>query len=145
MRRDAARLLSDYESAVLTVFDGSGNPTSVRCRPVPAGDALSIELPPWLDAVEGRAGLMCHDHDHELWHQRSFNVRGRLTGEAGRWLFHPERLVLGMGYGPLSLLRMMARGRRRAARYLEARGLARPRVPWDQMAAIKREAFRGGR
>jgi hypothetical protein len=96
-----------------------------------------------MGAVEGRAGLMCHYHDARLWHQRSFVVRGRVERSFGRWVFIPEQTIPGMGYGRFPLLRMMIRGRRRAARYLQARRLPRPEVPWDQMRAIKREAFHG--
>lgn len=143
MPRDLKTLLGGYESAVLTAFDSDGRPVSVRCRPAPRDDgSFDVTVPDWVYAVPGRAGLMAHYHDARLWHQKSFTCRGRLEWVDGHWVFRPEQTVLGMGYGRFSLVRMMLRGRRRAARYLQHRGMDRPAVPWDQMKAIKREAFR---
>lgn len=133
--------IGDYESVVLTAFDRTGMPSSVRVRPRLTADGVSVTRPSWADWVEGRAGIAGHYHDRRLWHQRSFNARGRLTRHRGEWVFVPDRVTAGMGYGPFSLLRMMWSGRRRAARYLAARGLARPSVPWAEVDAIKREAF----
>lgn len=142
MRHELSALLGGYESAVLTVFEIDGRPTSVRCRPTPLDDgSVSVELPAWVDPAPGRAGLMAHYHDARLWHQKSFTCRGRLESDHGRWAFRPEETILGMGYGPFSLIRMMIRGRRRAARYLAHRGIEPPDVPWDQLKSIKREAF----
>lgn len=142
MAHDVVKLIAAYESAVVTVFDTSGLPASFRCRPAASNGGLLVSIPPWVEPVEGRAGVMCHVHDDGLWHQRSLTVRGRLEPASGGWVFHPERTILGMGYGRFPLLKMMLRGRRRAARYLAARGLPRPEIPWAEMAAIKREAFR---
>ncbi len=143
MRPDTTALLNDYDSAVLTGFDRSGLPVSLRCVPIVGEDGtLHVEIPSWADLVEGRAGLLAHFHDERLWHQRSFICRGRIVKADESWRFDPEITLIGMGHRPLGLVRSLLEGRRRAKAYLERRGWERPTVPWALMQEVKREAFR---
>jgi hypothetical protein len=82
----------------------------------------------------GPASLLCHGHDLGLARLRSFAVRGRLLVDATDWIFHPTGMISGLGLsGPAGDLRVFLAARRRAGRYLAARGLPRPRVPWRRV------------
>jgi hypothetical protein len=89
---------------------------------------------------------LCHRHDENLWNLKSFLVRGTLArGEDGEWTFRPERCVPGAGIGgPMAMVRFVAGARKTAGRYLEKRGLPRPRIPWDAINAIKAQIREGG-
>jgi hypothetical protein len=137
--------LSTFASAVLTGRDGEGYPFSVRCRPGldPTARRLRMILPPDAPVEPGPAGLLCHWHDEQLWNQRSFVTRGRLERDDEGWHFQPRQFVPGLGMGgPLALIRFTVDARRAAKRYLAARGLARPTVPWDAINAVKAQATR---
>jgi hypothetical protein len=138
--------LYQFESAVLSGLDQSDYPFSVRCRPYPdpsEDEVLRVWLPPDTFLRPGPASLLCHRHDENLWNLKSFLVRGVLKKDAGGWSFEPKRFIPGAGIGGLpAMIRFFTRSRRNARRYLEKRGLARPRIPWDEInAAKKRSAF----
>lgn len=137
------RHLPSFESAVLTGLDGEGYPYSVRCLPRhdPAARALKMRLPAGIPVRSGPASLLCHRHDENLWNLKSFLVRGVLAREGEDWTFRPERLVPGAGIGgPMSMGRFILASRRSAKRYLEKRGLPRPRIPWEEVEKIKAQA-----
>ena len=137
MWAEVVKHLARYPTAVLTSLDAEGYPFSVRCvpEPVAAEQALRLALPGYVAWQSGPAGLLCHQHDEQLWNQTNFVLRGRLEPAAGAWLFRPTQLIEGAGAGqnPLGQVRD---GRRAAQRYLDKRGLQRPRIPWDQLHAI---------
>jgi hypothetical protein len=139
------RRLPRFASAVLTGLDASGDPVSIRCRPAVDRQArvLKVAVPEGLGMVPGPAGLLCHQHDDELWGLKSFLLRGTLERTGHGWVFRPRQLVQGMDTTPVSNLRLLRNGRRTAKRYLAARGLRRPRIPWDHYAQLKDQA--GGR
>lgn len=106
-----------------------------------------LDLLPEVEAVfrEFRvpAGLLCHRHDARLWNQRACLVRGTLTEATGGFVFRPTAFAPGVSIGSLRGFVGFIRGARRATRrYLAARGLARPRIPWDDINAIKAQAVR---
>ena len=87
----------------------------------------------------GPATLLCHSHDENLWNLKSFLVRGVLAKDDGGWSFEPGQFIPGAGIGGLpAMLRFFIGSRRNAGRYLKKRGLARPRIPWDEINAAKR-------
>jgi hypothetical protein len=137
--------LYQFESAVLSGLDEEGYPFGVRCRPYPdASDAevLTVWLPPGTPIRPGPASLLCHSHDENLWNLKSFLVRGVLVKDAGGWSFEPDQFIPGAGIGGLpAMIRFFIRSRRRASRYLQKRNLARPRIPWDEINAAKKEAL----
>lgn len=140
--------LPGFPTAVLTARDPAGYPFSVRCRPLLDRTArlVRLELAPGLPLQPGPASLLCHRHDEQLWSQRSFLVRGQLERPADGWAFRPVQFVPGAGLGGIrGLFGFVFGSRRAAARYLRARGLARPRVPWDEIEAIKAEVERDER
>ncbi len=139
--------LSDFESVVLTGVDSEGYPYSVRNRPRidPFERVLLVRLPAGTPVQPGPASLLCHRHDAHLWNLKSFLVRGMLVHEDAGWTFRPERFIPGAGIGgAMGLMRFVVGSRKRARRYLEKRGLPRPRIPWDEVNAIKAQAREGG-
>ena len=145
MRAEVFRRLAEFDDAVLTGSDAEGYPYSVRCLPTPDRSAGLLELdlgPAGAALAPGPASLLCHEHDEGLWNQKAFVVRGRLDRDAeGGWAFVPERFVPGVGIGGMrGMARFLIGARRSAGAYLRKRGLARPRVPWEELGAIKEHA-----
>ncbi|MCC9074657.1 hypothetical protein FKZ61_000820 [Litorilinea aerophila] len=99
---------------------------------------LWIPAPPDdLGLEPGPACLLCHRHDERLWNLKSFVVRGRLLHDKEGWAFTPEKFIPGMGIGGLwGYVRFVLTGRRNTRRYLAARGLPRPKVPWGDWSAV---------
>jgi len=141
MWADIRRHLRGFSSPVLTGLDSDGYPFSIRCTPQfdEAQQALRVSLPPSTRIRPGPASLLCHGHNHLLWDLRSFMVRGTLEPTGGEtWLFRPSRFVPGIGTGGLAGMVRFALAKRRAARrYLERRGLPRPRVDWVQLKTVQ--------
>ena len=137
--------LPDFPTAVITSVDNRGCPLSMRCRPWPDMEAqvVRFRLPSGTLIRLGLASLLCHKHDENLWNQKSFLVRGRITRGDEEWSFHPQQFIPGAGIGAaLGVVRFVIRSRRKAKRYLQRRGLARPRIPWENIKAIKAQAKR---
>jgi hypothetical protein len=134
--------LPRFGSAVLTGLDANGDPVSVRCQPTLDHRALvlRVAVPDELGMVPGPAGLLCHHHNEQLWGLESFLLRGTLEQAGQGWAFRPRQLVPGMETAPLTNLRLLRACRRTAKRYLAARGLRRPTIPWAHYAQIKRQA-----
>jgi len=145
MWADIVKRLPRFASAVLTGLDNSGDPVSIRCQPTldHQAHALRIAVPPGMEMVRGPAGLLCHQHDEQLWKLNSFLLRGTLERTGQEWVFRPRQFVPGMDTTPLNNLRLLRRGRRTARRYLAARGLQRPTIPWDHYAQLKDQAADG--
>jgi hypothetical protein len=93
---EAAKFLSNFDEAVLTVLDVEGYPVSVRLS-TPNYDATTGELPATLlealGAVAGPAGLLCHYHDEKLWSLNVVHVKGRLEKRGGDWVFVSTRFT----------------------------------------------------
>jgi hypothetical protein len=137
------RHLSDFESVVLTGIDAEGYPYSVRNRPHmdPFESILLMRLPAGIPIRPGPASLLCHSHDENLWNLKSFLVRGELSRDARGLSLRPLKFVPGAGIGgPIGVLRFFTGSRRTARRYLERRELPRPRIPWEEINAIKARA-----
>ena len=146
---DLARVLPRFSSAVLTFRDAEGYPFSLRCRPQPepATQSFRLDIPPGVPVRAGPAGLLWHRHDERLWKQVSYTTRGRLEhAEAGAgttWRYTPTHYTPGLGTGGVpAFVRLVLGARRTTAAYLARRRLARPRVPWRQINAIKAQALR---
>ncbi len=138
--RAIAQELRRYDSAVITARGRDGYPVSVRCVPVPdeRTGTFAVSIPDSIDVEFSPAWLLCHFHDEKFWSLRSFGARGFLEHTSGGWRFRPTSFVAGMG-GVAASIRLFIGGRRRAQRYLAARGLNPPDVPWERMTTIKRE------
>lgn len=137
VRREALR----FGSGVVAGFDTDDRPVSARVevRVDEPGRDLVLDDPGQIQA--GPASILFHCHDERLWKLRSCLIIGTLRHAGCRWLFQPERFVPGMGIGgPISYVRLLVNGRRSAARYLAARGLARPEPAWGEIQELLRRA-----
>jgi hypothetical protein len=141
---EVRRHLRGFSSPVLTGVDGDGYPLSIRCALDidEAEQVLRVSLPAWIGIRPGPASLLCHGHNQLLWNLRSFMVRGTLETTGGQaWLFRPTRFVPGIGIDGLAgMVRFALAKRRAASRYLQRRGLARPRIDWAQLKAVQARA-----
>lgn len=136
MDADLTRALAAFPDAVLTGVDADGWPVSVRCRPRYDGAALRCATTPGVTIADGPACVLCHDHDATLGRLRSFLVCGEVATDDAEWVLTSRRVVEGLGMsGPFGDARAFVAARRRAGRYLAARGLRRPRVPWERLRA----------
>jgi hypothetical protein len=147
MWAEVTRRRREFESVVLTGVDEAGFPFSVRCRPVvdTQTHTLRIDAAPGVSLVPGPASLLGHSFDAKLWNLRSFVVRGRLESTPEGWVFHPAQFIPGSGMrGLFDQFITLGECRRAAAKYLRARSLPRPAVPWDEINRLHREAKRPG-
>jgi len=144
MWAEVQRHLREFSSPILTGVDGDGYPVSIRCAPEldEAQRVLRVSLPGWTRIRKGPASLLCHGHNDLLWNLRSFLVRGTLEPAGGEtWLFRPARFVPGVGIAGLAgMVRFALAKRRTARRYLQRRGLARPRIDWMLLKAMQARA-----
>jgi hypothetical protein len=143
MWADVRRHLPGFPSPVLTGLDSDGYPFSIRCAPSldEEQQVVRVSLPGWSRITPGPASLLCHGHNDLLWDLRSFMIRGTLEASGETWLFRPTRFVPGMGIGGLAGMVRFALVKRRAARrYLERRGISRPRIDWVQLKALQARA-----
>ena len=136
------KYLPQFESAVLNARDGEGYPYSVRCRPEqdrPAG-TLRIDLAGGTNVQAGPASLLYHSHDEKLWNQKIFLLRGMLEETGDGHVFRPEKFVPSIGTaGPLGAVSIVLGMRKATAGYLNRRNLVRPRIPWAEVADLKKE------
>jgi hypothetical protein len=137
------RALERYDNAVLTGFDEDGFPFSVRCVPSaqPQEHRIGVEVPQQSGIQPGRASLLMHSHNEELWDLTSVLIRGTLVHSRSGWYLAPASVqgnpeVAGMVEQFKSLFRM----RKTAGRYLERRNIDRPKVPWTDIQRLQREA-----
>ncbi|MFE9598479.1 pyridoxamine 5'-phosphate oxidase family protein [Streptomyces hokutonensis] len=138
-----AAQLARFSSAVLAARDASGAPVLARTRPVPAEAGFAVEVPADCAATEGPASLLVHRHDEQLNNMHNALVRGTLKADGDGWLLVPAKVVEPMGTGrPTDAFRVLRDTRRATARYLERRGLTRPRVRWDEFKALAVSAKR---
>lgn len=143
---DILKYLPEFPSAVLTAFDSDGRPFSLRCQPLPDLDfrVLRIDIPSRSNIQKGKACMLFHKHDENLWNLKSFVVQGSIYRDESGWLLQPERFIPGMGIGGVkSYLSFVINGRRNTARYLKKRGLKRPKVDWDELAQMMELANEG--
>jgi hypothetical protein len=143
MWAEIEKYLPLFESAVLNTSDGEGYPYSVRCHTEPDRPAgiLRIELSGGTDVQPGPASLIYHSHDEKLWNQKIFLLRGKPEQTKDGHVFRPEKFVPSIGTGgPLGTVHMILGVRKATAAYLGKRNLVRPRVPWAEIEAAKKEA-----
>lgn len=139
---DLVRSLARYPTVVLTVLDGAGYPFSIRCvpRPDPAGRVFAVDVPGYVGARAGPAGLLGHVHDDDLWNMSNVVAYGELERDGDGWGFRARRTVEGAG--PRNSLRTQLRPRGSARRYIRRHDLEWPEVPWDRLHTIYVEAQR---
>jgi len=134
------RRLPEFASAVLTAFDEHGAPILTRVRPSadPANRTLSIDTD--VPLRPGRASLLCHSHDEQLWNLRSFVVAGDLAQDGRSWSLRPDRFIPGGDkMGPIAMVKIIRELRGTAGRYLDRRGLSRPEINWHEIHELVAE------
>ncbi|MFF4397145.1 pyridoxamine 5'-phosphate oxidase family protein [Streptomyces sp. NPDC001480] len=132
-----AAQLARYQSAVLAACDKTGAPVLARTRPAATRAGFAVTVPSDFAMTAGPASLLVHRHDERLNHMRNTLVRGELRQAGDKWLLVPDTVVEPMGSGrPSDALRVLRRTKRATARYLDRRGLARPRVQWEAFRAL---------
>ncbi|GGM18730.1 hypothetical protein GCM10010129_73720 [Streptomyces fumigatiscleroticus] len=138
-----AAQLAAYPSAVLAARDTSGAPVLARTRPVPTDGGYIVQVPADCAAVPGPASLLVHRHDDRMNHMHNALVRGRLEAAGDGLLLVPDKVVEPMGSGRASdALGLLRRTKRATDRYLERRGLSRPKVRWDEFRGLAAAARR---
>ena len=131
---DICRRLPAYSSAVLSTQAADVPPELRRVRLLadPTAQRLVLEDPGSGPVMPGSATLLFHGHDEKLGNLTQFALRGEVLPSDGGWAFRPDRLLPGPeAANPIALVRTMVQLRRTADRYLERRGLDRPRIDWD--------------
>lgn len=142
MWTDIVAGLRQFPPPILSGLGNDGYPFSMRCAPQvdERRRVLTLDNPQMERVSPGPANLTFHEHDEQLWNIRHLLIIGTLVRGDGAWYFQPSRLVGGLGYrGVVGQLMFAWNGRRTAARYLAARSLARPTIPWDEIKALWRE------
>lgn len=137
--------LRSFRDAVLTGINAQGYPVSVRCHPQvdEAEQVLRVHLPADIQIVPGPAGLLCHSHDENLWHLKSFALQGTLEHQEALSLFHVQRFLPGMNMvGAPGVLTVLMHARRTMKQILRKRGLPQPSIPWNQMKQLADPAKR---
>jgi hypothetical protein len=144
MWRQVAKRLHRFPDAVLTATTAEGYPVSVRQATRHydrrTGE-LRVSIPPNLGPVPGRANLLAHRHDENLWNLDAIQVKGRLERRAGGWVFVSTSCRKPPPRGVFRAMWRLQKTLRRAAdRYLAQRGLARPQVDWAAVDLLYRQA-----
>ncbi|MFD7136364.1 pyridoxamine 5'-phosphate oxidase family protein [Streptomyces sp. NPDC059894] len=140
-----AAQLARFPTAVLAARDASGAPVLARTRPVPGDAGFTVEVPSDCAVAPGPASLLVHRHDERLNRMENALVRGELERTGAGWTLVPAKVVQPMGSGrPSDALRVLRRTKRATDRYLERRGLQRPRVRWAEFRALAAPAPRSG-
>ncbi|MGT2532566.1 pyridoxamine 5'-phosphate oxidase family protein [Streptomyces nojiriensis] len=140
-----AAQLASLPTAVLAGRDASGAPVLTRTRPRPTPAGYLVDVPVDCPVERGPASLLVHRHDERLDHMYNALVRGDLRRTDAGWLMVPSTVIEPMGSGRAAdALRVLRRTKRSTDRYLERRGLRRPKVQWDQFRALADPAPRAG-
>ncbi|MBK6574779.1 MAG: hypothetical protein IPG17_00975 [Sandaracinaceae bacterium] len=137
MWKRAKKDLGTYQEAVINVKDAEGRGVSVR-QLKPALDVatgtMPVAIPSALGAVPGPATLLAHFHDEKLWNMRTMSIKGSVEQRAGQWVF------VASSYRPASPMDFLRGTRVSAAKYLERRGLPRPKPNYEVIHRLFDEA-----
>jgi hypothetical protein len=90
MWQQAASWLHRFPEAVITATSAYGYPVSVRQASrnydVRTGE-MPVSIPANLAALPGRANLLAHQHDENLWNLNAIQIKGRLEPRPTGWVF----------------------------------------------------------
>lgn len=129
--------LGKYPEAVLNTKDAEGRGVSVRQTQLAFDEAtgtLPVSIPSALGAVAGPATLLAHFHDEKVWNMHSMSIKGALEQRAGQWVF------VTSSYRPARIMDFLRGTRVSAAKYLERRGLPRPKPDYAVIERLFEEA-----
>jgi hypothetical protein len=132
-----------HDSALLSGCDANGFPFNVRCVPTAETRTrrIALDIPDQAGIVPGKASLLMHSHDEELWNLAQFLVRGTLVRTAEGCYFVPAST--SGSPRPSSMIEGMKNlwaMRKRANSYMRRRGIDRPKVPWDEVRTLQDRA-----
>jgi hypothetical protein len=144
MWQRAAKSLWQFPESVVTAVRADGYPISVR-QSSARYDARTGEMPVWiprnLGAIPGRANLLAHRHDENLWNVNAFAISGRLELRAAGWVFVSMSFNNPTSFGEFRRLGRLRKDLQRSAnRYLDHRGLSQPAVDWAAIDRLHRQA-----
>jgi hypothetical protein len=139
--------LGTFPNAVLTGIDSAGYPYSIRCKPHvdESRKGLLITQSGDVPIQPGPACILCHFHNEGMWNLRSFEILGNLEKAEQAWFFHVERSIPESSPGPFDQFQMIYKARVDAKKYLEKRGLPRPKVDWNGIKKLRVEARKSGK
>jgi hypothetical protein len=89
--------------------------------------------------TEGPATVLCHYHDEKLWNIATMQIKGRLERRADGWVFASSAFTPPSGL-LLAFWRLAKSNRAAGQRYLDKRGVKPPRVNWDAIRELRRQA-----
>jgi hypothetical protein len=144
-----ARRLSSYQDAVLATVPDAGLPDLRRVRVTSRSAQRDLHrvdaTDPTATLPSGPANLLFHGHDAQIDQLRQIGVFGELTQDSAGAGFRPDRCVTtAEAKSPAVMIATMRRTRRSTRRYLAARGLERPTIPWAEYRALFAEMDRNG-
>jgi hypothetical protein len=134
------KIAGRFPLAVLTYVDGSGYPSSIRCRLNLDGKSFRVEPDPGglIGKETAKASLLFHSHEENLWRLRTFMVRGRLE-PGGRFI--ASKVIAGVSSINIFIaVGNFWRSRATVRSYLRSRDLLRPKIPWKEISRLKKEA-----
>ena len=144
MWNDILDALEAYDSAVLTGFDAREFPFSMRMLPQADRQQrrIYLDVPAQSRIQPGKASLLMHSHNEQLWDMTQFLIRGTLVHSHNGWYFVPQQ-AQGSVSAPkgLDILRSIRRMRRSAGSFLKREGLPRPKVDWKAINELFDEAM----
>ena len=135
--------LEAHDSALLTAYDADGFPFSVRCMPTAdrQNRRLNVEIPSAAGIQPGRASILMHSHNEELWDLAQFLIRGTLVkGQNGHYFVPASVSGSPTPPGALAAIKTLRALRQRGNTYLKQRGINRPSVPWDDIDQLQKRA-----
>jgi hypothetical protein len=135
--------LEAHDNALLTGYDENGFPFSVRCLPMAdrQNRRLDVEIPEEAGIQPGRASLLMHSHNEELWDLVQFLIRGTLVrGSEGHYFVPASISGTPTKPGGMDTIRNLRGMRSRANAYIKRRGIARPKVPWEDIQRLQERA-----
>jgi hypothetical protein len=134
-----------HDSALLTGYDEYGFPFSVRCMPIADRKTrrLNVEIPSSSGIQPGKASILMHSHNEELWDLAQFLIRGTLVKTAEGYYFVPASASgTPRPASGLDAFRTLRGIRNRGNAYLKNRRKDRPAIPWDDVARLQEQATR---
>ena len=142
-----------YANAILTVVEGSGYPTSIRCTPTLDEHSHTVSFEGLAADWTGPAALLFHRHNARLEDQYQLLIRGELVREGSSVKLVPSAFVTANGSrttdrmpdagAPLQLLRFLLLGRRLARQYLAKHNPAPWPIGFDELVRIAEESSAG--
>ncbi len=132
-----------HHDAVLTGYDEHGFPFSIRCMPVVdrQNRRLNVDVPESSEIQPGKASILMHSHDENLWNLVQFLIRGTLVKTSEGHYFVPAS-INGSPHpaGGMDAIKSLRAIRRRGNSYLERHSIQRPTVPWDDIKQLQGRA-----